>query len=98
LDDEKVVEQIENSALYSGYIERQLEEVARLKALENVEMPSDFSYSDVRGLSNEVVQKLTDIRPSTLGQAARISGVTPVAISLLAVFLKKAGVAVARSA
>ena len=98
IDDERVIEQIENVALYSGYINRQLEEIERLKSLENIAMPSDFSYAEVRGLSNEVVQKLTKIRPSTLGQASRISGVTPVAISLLAVFLKRAGITVARSA
>jgi len=98
IDDESVIEQIENVALYSGYINRQLGEIERLKSLENIAMPSDFSYAEVRGLSNEVVQKLTEIRPSTLGQASRISGVTPVAISLLAVFLKKAGITVARSA
>ena len=77
---------------------RQLEEIERLKSLENIVMPVNFCYAEVRGLSNEVIQKLTDIRPSTLGQAARISGVTPVAISLLAVFLKRAGITVARSA
>jgi tRNA uridine 5-carboxymethylaminomethyl modification enzyme len=98
IDDEKVIEQIENGALYSGYINRQLEEIERLKSLENIVMPVNFCYAEVRGLSNEVIQKLTDIRPSTLGQAARISGVTPVAISLLAVFLKRAGITVARSA
>ena len=98
IDDESVIEQIENVALYSGYINRQLGEIERLKSLENIAMPSDFSYAEVRGLSNEVVQKLTETRPSTLGQASRISGVTPVAISLLAVFLKRAGITVARSA
>ncbi len=72
VDNEKVVEQIENTALYSGYIDRQLEEVARLKSLENVVMPADFDYADVLGLSNEVEQKVSQIRPTPLGQAVII--------------------------
>ncbi len=86
---EQVAEQIEISAKYAGYIDRQNEEVNRQLANENLRMPTDFDYDAVRGLSKEVAQKLNAQRPETLGQAGRISGVTPAAISLLMVHLKK---------
>ncbi|HVC37810.1 MAG TPA: tRNA uridine-5-carboxymethylaminomethyl(34) synthesis enzyme MnmG [Gammaproteobacteria bacterium] len=84
-----VAEQVEIGVRYAGYIERQQEEVLRAHRQEETPLPADFDFSLVRGLSNEVRQKFTQVRPQTLGQAARIPGVTPAAISLLQVFLKK---------
>ncbi|MDH3949363.1 MAG: tRNA uridine-5-carboxymethylaminomethyl(34) synthesis enzyme MnmG, partial [Gammaproteobacteria bacterium] len=86
--DAGVMEQIEIQAKYSGYIGRQQEEIDRQRRNEETLLPEDMNYAEVRGLSTEVQQKLCDHRPSTLGQAARISGVTPAAISLLMVHLK----------
>ncbi len=88
--DESVSEQVEIAAKYAGYIDRQNEEIERQLANENLRLPTDFDYSMVRGLSKEVQQKLTQATPDTLGQASRISGVTPAAISLLLVHLKRA--------
>lgn len=85
----KVGEQIEISVKYQGYIERQNDEIEQMKRLENTLLPLDFDYASVSGLSNEIVQKLSQIRPTTLGQASRISGVTPAAVSLLAMTIKK---------
>ena len=82
-------EQIEISVKYQGYIDRQNDEIEQMKRLENTALPLDFDYTSVSGLSNEIVQKLTQVRPATLGQASRISGVTPAAVSLLAMTVKK---------
>ncbi|MCP5175708.1 MAG: tRNA uridine-5-carboxymethylaminomethyl(34) synthesis enzyme MnmG [Moraxellaceae bacterium] len=87
----EVGEQIEISAKYSGYIDRQQEEVARLRKSEEMLIPPDFDYDRVQGLSNEVRLKLKTIKPATLAQAGRISGVTPAAVSLLMIYLKKKG-------
>jgi len=87
--DDKVVEQLEIEAKYAGYIARQLQEIEKLKRSELVEIPDDFDLDQVSGLSNEVKQKLRDHQPATLGQASRISGITPAAISLLLIYLKK---------
>ncbi|BBJ00733.1 tRNA uridine 5-carboxymethylaminomethyl modification enzyme MnmG [Ferrigenium kumadai] len=87
--DEKVAEQVEIQAKYSGYIERQRDEIERNEQYEVLCLPSDLDYREVRGLSIEVQQKLNKHRPETVGQAARISGVTPAAISLLLVHLKR---------
>ncbi|WP_115370239.1 tRNA uridine-5-carboxymethylaminomethyl(34) synthesis enzyme MnmG [Moraxella bovis] len=84
-----VGEQIEISVKYQGYIDRQNDEIEQMRKLENTPLPLDFDYSQVSGLSNEIVQKLSHIRPATLGQASRISGVTPAAVSLLAMTVKK---------
>ncbi len=84
-----VAEQLEIQARYSGYIERQQEEIRRQRRHESTPLPAEFDYMNVSGLSTEIKQKLTDYRPATVGQAARISGVTPAAISLLLVHLKK---------
>jgi tRNA uridine 5-carboxymethylaminomethyl modification enzyme len=84
-----VAEQVEIQAKYEGYIERQRQEVARRAEAESRGLPADIDYREVRGLSAEVQQKLNRHRPETLGQAARISGVTPAAISLLMVHLKR---------
>jgi tRNA uridine 5-carboxymethylaminomethyl modification enzyme len=86
---EPVVEQIEIAAKYSGYIERQKDEVERAAYYENLKLPSELDYMAVPALSIEVRQKLNQHRPETLGLASRISGVTPAAISLLLVHLKK---------
>jgi tRNA uridine 5-carboxymethylaminomethyl modification enzyme len=84
-----VVEQIEIAAKYSGYIERQKDEVQRSAHYENLRLPDALDYLQVTALSIEVRQKLAKHRPETLGQASRISGVTPAAISLLLIHLKK---------
>jgi tRNA uridine 5-carboxymethylaminomethyl modification enzyme len=84
-----VIEQIEIAAKYSGYIERQKEEVERASRYEHLKLPADLDYMTVTALSIEVRQKLSKYRPETLGLASRISGVTPAAISLLLVHLKK---------
>ena len=84
-----VGEQLEIEAKYSGYIERQEDEIIRLKKHEDTAIPVNFNYSEVSGLSNEVVQKLTAARPKTLARASRIQGVTPAAISLLLISLKR---------
>jgi tRNA uridine 5-carboxymethylaminomethyl modification enzyme len=84
-----VIEQIEIAAKYAGYIDKQAEEVERAAAYERLALPESLDYGQVTALSHEVRQKLTRHRPSTLGQAARISGVTPAAISLLLVHLRK---------
>jgi tRNA uridine 5-carboxymethylaminomethyl modification enzyme len=84
-----VAEQVEIAAKYSGYIERQKDEVKRQLSQERAALPSDLDYATVRGLSKEVQQKLNQHRPETVGQAARIQGITPAAISLLLVYLKR---------
>ncbi|HWV06757.1 tRNA uridine-5-carboxymethylaminomethyl(34) synthesis enzyme MnmG [Ralstonia sp.] len=86
---EQIREQVEIGIKYHGYIARQADEVERLGANENTRLPADFDYSQVRGLSIEVQQKLAKHKPETIGQASRISGVTPAAVSLLLVHLKK---------
>ncbi|MCC7039357.1 MAG: tRNA uridine-5-carboxymethylaminomethyl(34) synthesis enzyme MnmG [Burkholderiales bacterium] len=89
--DAAVALQVEISVKYAGYIDRQQHEVARLAAQEALAIPATLDYATVRGLSTEVCQKLAAQRPETLGQASRISGVTPAAISLLLVHLRRAG-------
>ena len=89
--DEFVAEQIEIEAKYSGYIDRQQEEIERMRAYENTLIPSDFDFTQVEGLSNEVKQKLANAKPETLARASRISGVTPAAISQLMMYMKKRG-------
>ncbi len=89
LCEEQAAEQVEIQTKYQGYIERQREEVARLEQIEATKLPAEIDYAAVRGLSAEVRQKLSRQRPETLGQAARISGVTPAAISLLLVHVKR---------
>jgi len=89
VDDGAVAEQVEIQAKYAGYIARQIDEVARSEAYESLAVPSDLDYRAVRGLSIEVQQKLAEHRPETVGQASRIAGVTPAAISLLLVHLKR---------
>jgi tRNA uridine 5-carboxymethylaminomethyl modification enzyme len=89
VNDPAVAEQVEIQAKYEGYISRQRAEVERRKGAESTRLPNDLDYREVRGLSAEVQQKLNRHRPETIGQASRISGVTPAAISLLLVHLKR---------
>ena len=96
--DAGVIEQLEIAARYSGYLERQRDEIDKHERHENAPIPADLDYADVYGLSNEIRQKLADHRPATIGQAARIAGITPAAISLLLVTLKKRQLLLARSA
>jgi tRNA uridine 5-carboxymethylaminomethyl modification enzyme len=81
--------QIDVQAKYHGYIDRQHEEIERQRRHEDARLPEDIDYAAVRGLSNEVRQRLAEHRPATLGQASRIPGVTPAAVSLLLVHLKR---------
>ncbi|MDR0700963.1 MAG: tRNA uridine-5-carboxymethylaminomethyl(34) synthesis enzyme MnmG, partial [Azoarcus sp.] len=88
-DDERVIEQIEIAAKYQGYIDRQRDEIARQAHAGDWRLPDDIDYADVHGLSSEVRQKLDAARPETIAQAGRVQGVTPAAISLLLVWLKR---------
>jgi tRNA uridine 5-carboxymethylaminomethyl modification enzyme len=90
-EDVQVAEQVEIQAKYAGYIERQQQEINRLRRHENTVLPMDFDYSSIEGLSNEVKQKLSEARPETLARASRLPGVTPAAVSLLLIYLKKRG-------
>ena len=98
MTDVQVAEQVEIQAKYAGYIDRQRDEIARQRRHEETRLPDDLDYHTVRGLSAEVREKLASHRPATVGQAGRIPGVTPAAISLLLVHLKKRGAAQRRSA
>jgi tRNA uridine 5-carboxymethylaminomethyl modification enzyme len=89
LDDEKAAEQIEIQAKYAGYIDRQEDEIAKLMRQETQKIPEDLNYTDIVGLSTEVRQKLSLGRPPTVGMASRMPGITPAALSLLVVHLKK---------
>jgi len=82
-------DEVELLVKYAGYIKRQEEQVARFKKMEKLALPEDIDYKRLSGLSNEVVEKLGKVRPRSLGQASRISGITPAAISVLQVHLKK---------
>jgi tRNA uridine 5-carboxymethylaminomethyl modification enzyme len=84
-----VAEQIEIQAKYSGYIDRQKQEIEKLHRQEDTKIPKSLKINQIQGLSSEVKQKLLDVRPETLAQASRIPGVTPAAISILLVYLKK---------
>jgi tRNA uridine 5-carboxymethylaminomethyl modification enzyme len=88
---DEVAEQVEIQVKYQGYIERQAEENARRDQIEHIALPADLDYASVPGISKEVQQKLGQHRPETLGQASRLSGMTPAAVSLLLVYLKRAG-------
>ena len=90
-EDPQVAEQVEIKTKYAGYIERQQDEIARLRASEETALPVDIDYATISGLSKEIQHKLGSARPQTLGQASRIPGVTPAAISLLLIHLKKRG-------
>jgi len=89
VEDPQVAEQVEIKTKYAGYIDRQQEEIVRLRASESVVLPADLDYATISGLSKEIQHKLSLARPETLGQASRIPGVTPAAVSLLMIQLKK---------
>ncbi|EIW88459.1 tRNA uridine 5-carboxymethylaminomethyl modification enzyme GidA [Alishewanella agri BL06] len=91
LADPVAAEQVEIQIKYEGYINRQQDEIVKQQRNEETRLPAKFDYSQVKGLSNEVVTKLNQTQPETVGQASRISGITPAAISLLLVYLKKQG-------
>ncbi|WP_390616697.1 tRNA uridine-5-carboxymethylaminomethyl(34) synthesis enzyme MnmG [Maricurvus nonylphenolicus] len=91
LADERAAEQVQIAAKYAGYIDRQQDDINRLRQHENTAIPLEFDYSIVEGLSNEIKQKLSEARPETLARASRIPGVTPAAVSLLLIYLKKHG-------
>jgi tRNA uridine 5-carboxymethylaminomethyl modification enzyme len=95
---EEVAAQVEIRAKYEGYIERQRAEVARRHQYETLALPAGLDYAAVKGLSTEAQQKLSRHRPETIGQASRISGITPAAISLLLVHLKRGLAAQKKSA
>ena len=94
----RVCKQAEINAKYAGYLSRQQQEVEKASHNEQTTLPDSIEYTEVRGLSNEVCQKLQDHRPATIGQASRISGITPAAISLLLVHLKRRQTTVQKSA
>ena len=89
--------QLEVNVKYAGYIERELSKIRKFSDLEKIRLPEGFDYSDIQGLSNEIREKLTSLRPRSLGQASRISGVTPAAISILMVKLRADSVRKAKS-
>jgi tRNA uridine 5-carboxymethylaminomethyl modification enzyme len=89
--DSNVRLEVQNQVKYEGYIKRQKEQVERFKKFENIALPENMNYSGLPGLSHEVVEKLGRVRPKSLGQASRISGVTPAAISVLQVWLRREG-------
>ena len=91
LSDQQAAEQVEIKTKYAGYIDRQHDEIAKQLRHENTLLPPSFDYKTIKGLSNEVVAKLNQYQPETIGKAARISGITPAAISMLLVHLKKQG-------
>lgn len=90
-DNPQVSDQVEIRVKYSGYIDRQADEIERLRRYENTVLPGDFDYDVVEGLSNEVKQKLSSYQPDTLARASRIPGMTPAAVSILLIYLKKRG-------
>ncbi|MGB9442257.1 MAG: tRNA uridine-5-carboxymethylaminomethyl(34) synthesis enzyme MnmG, partial [Desulfobacterales bacterium] len=83
-----VARQVEIEIKYEGYIQKQLREIERFHNLERVKIPQDFEFSNIHGLSNELKEKLSNIKPVSLGQVSRIEGITPAAISVLMVVLK----------
>jgi tRNA uridine 5-carboxymethylaminomethyl modification enzyme len=91
VEDARVAGQIEVQAKYAGYVDRQHAEIERHKRQQSQALPADLDYNAVRGLSNEVCEKLQAVRPETIGQASRIPGMTPAAVSLLLIHLKKTG-------
>ncbi len=91
LKDNEAAEQVEIQVKYEGYIQRQQDEIEKSLRHENTKLPVELDYSQVKGLSNEVVAKLSAAKPETVGIASRISGITPAAISILLVHLKKQG-------
>ncbi|MBU2986675.1 tRNA uridine-5-carboxymethylaminomethyl(34) synthesis enzyme MnmG [Saccharophagus degradans] len=91
VSDPQVAEQVEINTKYAGYINRQTDDIERMRQHENTVIPVEFDYMSVEGLSNELKQKLSEARPETLSRASRIPGVTPAAVSLILIYLKKRG-------
>ena len=91
LEDQQAAEQVEIQVKYEGYIARQQDEIEKQQRNENTVLPATIDDRQVTGMSNEVIAQLNDNRPSSIGQASRISGITPAAISILLVWLKKQG-------
>jgi tRNA uridine 5-carboxymethylaminomethyl modification enzyme len=89
--DESIARKVEIEIKYEGYIQRQLNEVEKFKNLEKIKIPQEFDYTKIHGLSNELREKLLRIKPISLGQASRIPGITPAAISIIMIYLKKGG-------
>ena len=89
VEDKEVAEQVEVQIKYAGYIDRQQEEIAKHQRNETLQIPKEIKFANIKGLSSEVIQKLSDVQPKNLGQASRIPGVTPAAISTLLVYIKK---------
>ena len=81
--------QVEIQIKYAGYVNRQIEIVERFQKMEHIQLPDDIDYGKISGLSREVCEKLTRIKPRSLGQASRISGITPAALTLLSFYVKK---------
>jgi len=90
--DEQVWEEVEIQIKYENYIQREIEEVERFRKFEHIRLPQDLDFRSLSGLSREVQEKLETVRPMSLGQASRISGVTPAAVTTLMIHLKKKGV------
>jgi tRNA uridine 5-carboxymethylaminomethyl modification enzyme len=86
-----VKREVQLQVKYQGYIDRQNEQVSRFRKMESIGLPENMTYNGLAGLSNEVIEKLTKIQPRSLGQASRISGITPAAISVLQIHLRKQG-------
>jgi len=89
IKNEQAAEQVEIKIKYQGYIDRQLDEIEKLKRNEDTLLPHNLDYAEIKGLSNEVTAKLNNTKPENIGQASRISGVTPAAISILLIYIKK---------
>jgi tRNA uridine 5-carboxymethylaminomethyl modification enzyme len=87
--EESIAEEVETRIKYEGYISRQERDVEKLKKMENIRLPEEIDYGSVYGLSREVREKLSEVRPLSLGQASRISGITPAALMAIQVHLKK---------
>ena len=87
--DKEILEQVELNIKYEGYIIKELKEAQKLINLENKKIPADIDYNKIKNLASEARQKLSEIRPTSIGQAIRISGVNPADISILSVYLKK---------
>lgn len=98
VSDPQVAEQVEINTKYAGYINRQTDDIERMRQHENTAIPVDFDYMSVEGLSNELKQKLSEARPETLSRASRIPGVTPAAVSLILIYLKKRGLLKSKAA
>ena len=88
LTDTTLIAVVENQIKYEGYIKRQLEEIEKYRKNENTQLPADMDYTSIKALSAEVIQKLNDYRPETIGLASRLQGITPASISILLVYLK----------